>query len=56
MNMETLEPQDSLTDEAIKWLKSLGSKSTSISQIIETKDPIVYAQIDKGNLSISLPH
>ena len=46
--METLEPLDTLTDDAIKWLKSQNSKSTTVSEVIRTKDPVVYSQIDKG--------
>lgn len=46
--METLEPLDTLTDEAIKWLKSQNSKSTTVSDVIRTKDPVVYSQIEKG--------
>ena len=52
MNMDTLEPLDTLTDDAIKWLKSQNSKSTTVSQIIRTKDPVVYSQIEKGMHSI----
>lgn len=48
MNMDTLEPLDTLTDDAIKWLKSQNSKSTTVSGIIRSKDPVVYSQIEKA--------
>ena len=46
--MDNLEPQDELTDEAIKWLRSLKSNSKTVSEVLRTKDKVVYAQIENG--------
>uniref|UniRef100_A0ACB8F0P2 Long-chain-fatty-acid--CoA ligase acsbg2 n=1 Tax=Sphaerodactylus townsendi TaxID=933632 RepID=A0ACB8F0P2_9SAUR len=48
VNMETGDPEDDLTPEAIDFCRKLGSKASKVSQIIATKDPAVYAAIQKG--------
>lgn len=48
INLDTLEPKDELTDDCIEWLKSIGSNSTKVSDIVDNKDPLVYQQIEKG--------
>ena len=44
----TMEPSDHLKENCIEYLKSVGSNSTRISEIINTKDPFVYNTIEKG--------
>ena len=39
---------DDLTDECIEWLRSIGSESTKVSDIIDHKDSIVYKEIENG--------
>ena len=46
--MDTLEPLDDLTETCVNWIKSIGSKSTKVSDIINNKDSLVYKEIDKG--------
>jgi len=46
VNLDTLEALDDLTDEFIHWLKSKGSNSITVSQIIEKKEKIVYDEIE----------
>ncbi len=46
INLETLEPTDALTHDCIQYLESLGSKCTKLSEILESKDTVVYAAID----------
>lgn len=41
MNVETGEPLDMLSTEALKWAKSIGSKAESVTEVINTKDPLV---------------
>ena len=41
MNVETGEPLDELLPEALKWAKSLGSKSKSVTEVLNTQDPLV---------------
>ena len=46
--MDNLEPLDDLTESCVNWIKSIGSKSTKISDIIKNKDPLVYKEIEDG--------
>lgn len=40
---------DELSDEAVEWLKQNGSlNTTKVSEIIATKDPVIYNAIQKG--------
>lgn len=41
MNIDTGEPLDTLLPDTKTWLKSIGSKATTLSNIIETRDPLV---------------
>ena len=42
---------DELTPACIDALKSIGSNSTRISDIIDNKDPLVYKKIENGKKS-----
>ncbi|XP_065508582.1 long-chain-fatty-acid--CoA ligase ACSBG2 isoform X2 [Caloenas nicobarica] len=48
VNVETGEPGDDLTPEAVEYCQKLGSKATKVSEIIGSKDKAVYAAIQKG--------
>ncbi|NXU52153.1 ACBG2 ligase, partial [Turnix velox] len=48
VNMETGEPGDELTPEAVEFCQKLGSKATRVSEIISSKDKAIYAAIQKG--------
>ncbi|NWX75377.1 ACBG2 ligase, partial [Alca torda] len=48
VNVETGEPGDDLTPEAVEYCQKLGSKATKVSEIISSKDKVVYAAIQKG--------
>ncbi|CAH2102506.1 unnamed protein product [Euphydryas editha] len=39
---------DELETETKKWVASLGSQATTISEIVRTKDPAVYKAIEEG--------
>lgn len=41
-------PLDELTTPCIDYLKSICSKSKTVSEIIDSKDPLVYTAIEKG--------
>lgn len=41
MNVDTGEPLDTLLPDTKAWLKSIGSKATTLSNILETRDPLV---------------
>ncbi|KAK2580670.1 hypothetical protein KPH14_007772 [Odynerus spinipes] len=43
---DTGEPLDMLLPTTIKWLNSIGSTSKTVSDIINSKDPLVYNQIE----------
>jgi hypothetical protein len=49
LNPETTIPTENLLPETIEYLKSNGSNSTKITDIINNKDPIVYKLIEEGN-------
>ncbi|KAI4541563.1 hypothetical protein MG293_008705 [Ovis ammon polii] len=44
----TGEPLDVLNWEAIKFCQEVGSQATTVSEILELRDPMVYAAIQKG--------
>ncbi|NXW95484.1 ACBG2 ligase, partial [Alopecoenas beccarii] len=48
VNVETGEPGDDLTPEAVEFCQKLGSKATKVSEIVGGKDKAVYAAIQKG--------
>ncbi|XP_053559034.1 long-chain-fatty-acid--CoA ligase ACSBG2 isoform X2 [Bombina bombina] len=48
INAESGEPEDDLTQEAIDFCQKLGSKATKVSEIIGSKDKVVYAAIQEG--------
>lgn len=41
VNQETGDATDNLDSEPLKWVASLGSNATTISEIVKTKDPAV---------------
>ena len=45
-----MEPLDELTEGCIKYLKSIGSKSEYVSQIINNQDKIAYKAIENGKI------
>ncbi|XP_020293396.1 very long-chain-fatty-acid--CoA ligase bubblegum [Pseudomyrmex gracilis] len=48
MNTETGEPLDTLTEDVLKWAKSVGSKAKTVTEVINSRDPIIYNEIDKA--------
>ncbi|XP_076751867.1 acyl-CoA synthetase bubblegum family member 1 isoform X2 [Xylocopa sonorina] len=48
MDSNTGDPKDQFTIETLNWLKSIGSKSKSVSEVLQTHDPLVYEAIDKA--------
>jgi hypothetical protein len=46
--MDSMEPLDDLADDCIAYLKSLGSNSTKVSQIVGNQDSKVYEAVEKG--------
>lgn len=41
MNIESGEPLDELSAESKKWVKALGSKAITLSEVLKTQDPLV---------------
>lgn len=41
MNAETGEPEDTVTSDTLQWMNSIGSQSKTISDVINTRDPLV---------------
>ncbi|NWV06602.1 ACBG2 ligase, partial [Ptilonorhynchus violaceus] len=48
VDVETGEPGDDLTPEALEYCQKLGSTATKVSEIISSKDKAIYAAIQKG--------
>uniref|UniRef100_A0A8D0LS31 long-chain-fatty-acid--CoA ligase n=1 Tax=Sus scrofa TaxID=9823 RepID=A0A8D0LS31_PIG len=44
----TGEPLDKLTWEAIKFCRDMGSQASTVTEILELQDPLVYTAIQKG--------
>lgn len=41
MNAETGEPLDEFSDETLNWAQSLGSSSTTVTEVIDKQDSAV---------------
>ncbi|KAL6266397.1 hypothetical protein P5V15_003250 [Pogonomyrmex californicus] len=48
MNENTGEPLDTLNPDVLKWAKSIGSHATTVKEIINTRDPLIYDEISKA--------
>ncbi|XP_014203362.1 very long-chain-fatty-acid--CoA ligase bubblegum isoform X2 [Copidosoma floridanum] len=48
INTETGEPMDPLASDALKWAKSLGSKSRTLPEVLNSQDPLVYKGIQEA--------
>ncbi|NXI46790.1 ACBG2 ligase, partial [Galbula dea] len=53
VDVETGEPGDDLSPEAVDYCQKLGSKATKVSEIISSKDKAVYGAIQKGILAVN---
>lgn len=48
LDADTSEPTDSLTESAVAFCQRVGSKATTVSEIVDTKDEAVYRAIEQG--------
>lgn len=48
MNNETGAPKDNFTPDTLKWLQATGSKVTTVTELLQSRDPLVYNQIDQA--------
>ncbi|XP_074059870.1 long-chain-fatty-acid--CoA ligase ACSBG2-like isoform X2 [Macrotis lagotis] len=48
VNLDTGEPEDALSPEAMDFCRNLGSNSKRVSDIVNGKDPLIYEAIQKG--------
>ncbi|XP_078541334.1 long-chain-fatty-acid--CoA ligase ACSBG1 isoform X2 [Lissotriton helveticus] len=48
VDLETSEPTDNLTQEAVKFCLEVGSKATKVSEIVGSRDEAVYQAIQDG--------
>ncbi|CAD6224814.1 GSCOCG00005566001-RA-CDS [Cotesia congregata] len=46
MDPDTGEPLDALLPTTISWAKSIGSKAKTLSEVLNTRDPLIYKEID----------
>ncbi|XP_023572968.1 long-chain-fatty-acid--CoA ligase ACSBG2 [Octodon degus] len=47
-NQRSGEPLDKLSGQAIEFCRALGSQASTVSEIVNSKDPLVYAAIQQG--------
>ncbi|XP_076657735.1 acyl-CoA synthetase bubblegum family member 1 isoform X1 [Halictus rubicundus] len=52
MNNETGEPKDNFTPDTLKWLQSIGSKATTVTELIQTRDPLVSGLLLQINYTV----
>ncbi|XP_050448457.1 very long-chain-fatty-acid--CoA ligase bubblegum [Cataglyphis hispanica] len=48
MDSETGEPLDTLNPDVLKWAKSIGSDAKTVTDVISSRDPLIYEEIDKA--------
>ncbi|XP_076178092.1 acyl-CoA synthetase bubblegum family member 1 isoform X2 [Ptiloglossa arizonensis] len=48
VSLTTGEPKDTFSPDTLKWLASIGSTATTVSDVINNHDPLVYKEIDKA--------
>ena len=48
MDQDSGEPSDQLSEHAQHLLKDIGSKSTTVTQVLETRDEVIYKDIQAG--------
>ncbi|KAG8516429.1 Long-chain-fatty-acid--CoA ligase ACSBG1 [Galemys pyrenaicus] len=48
LDPDTLEPTDRLTEQAVEFCQKLGSKATTVSEIVGHRDEAVYRAIEDG--------
>ncbi|KAJ1212738.1 hypothetical protein NDU88_000386 [Pleurodeles waltl] len=48
IDANTLQPGDDLTPDAIKFCQQLGSRATRVSEVVRSKDPVIYKAIQEG--------
>ncbi|XP_008574057.1 PREDICTED: long-chain-fatty-acid--CoA ligase ACSBG2 [Galeopterus variegatus] len=48
MDVISREPLDKLSFEAINFCRNLGSQASTVSEIVKTRDPLVYTAIQQG--------
>ncbi|XP_078530567.1 long-chain-fatty-acid--CoA ligase ACSBG2-like [Lissotriton helveticus] len=47
-DLKTLKPADDLTPDAINFCQQLGSRATRVSDVVKSKDPVIYKAIQEG--------
>ncbi|XP_073738224.1 long-chain-fatty-acid--CoA ligase ACSBG1 [Callorhinus ursinus] len=53
LDPDTSEPTDNLTEPAVAFCQRVGSKATTVSEIVGTKDEAVYQAIEQGIQSVN---
>ncbi|XP_039307957.1 very long-chain-fatty-acid--CoA ligase bubblegum isoform X2 [Solenopsis invicta] len=48
MNIETGAPLDTLNPDVLKWAQSIGSSAKTVTEVINSRDPAIYGEIDKA--------
>nr|XP_060640726.1 long-chain-fatty-acid--CoA ligase ACSBG2 [Anolis sagrei ordinatus] len=53
MNLESGEPEDTMTPEAVEFCRRLGSRATKVSEVVNLRDPLVYSAIQKAITAVN---
>lgn len=48
LDPDTFEPTDNLTEQAVEFCQRVGSKATTVSEVVGKKDEAVYQAIEEG--------
>ncbi|XP_061250667.1 long-chain-fatty-acid--CoA ligase ACSBG1 isoform X1 [Bos javanicus] len=48
LDPDTFEPTDNLTEQAVEFCQRVGSKATTVSEVVGKKDEVVYQAIEEG--------
>ncbi|KAM6201944.1 long-chain-fatty-acid--CoA ligase ACSBG1 isoform 2-T2 [Rhynchocyon petersi] len=54
LDPDTSEPTDNLTEQAVEFCQRVGSKATTVSEIVGEKDEAVYQAIEEGIQRVNL--
>jgi len=56
VNIDTMEPYDTLTPVALDWCRENGSQATTVSEIIDSGDNKVHARVNLSNGLVVFPY
>ena len=52
LNVDTMVPMSELSPECVEFLRGFGSNSTTVADVLQSRDPAVYRALENGNLPL----